>query len=106
MLLNRVPVILQREIYASAALVGAAIETLGYLFGDDSATVTWLALATCFALRYASLRYQWNLPRFQRQAPAPDRVRIRRRRAPKRPARTRPFRPDENRGPPFLQASP
>ena len=68
-LLNRVPVILQREIYASAALVGAAIETLGYAFGDDSAAVTWLALATCFALRYASLRYQWNLPRFKRQAP-------------------------------------
>ncbi len=72
-LLNRVPVILQREIYASAALVGAAIETLGYVLGRDPALVTWLAVATCFALRYASLRYQWNLPRFKRQSPrGPD----------------------------------
>ena len=73
-LLNRVPVILRREIYASAALVGAAIETAGYVFGQDSTAVTWFALATCFALRYASLRYQWNLPHFGRHAAkdAPD----------------------------------
>jgi uncharacterized membrane protein YeiH len=67
-LLNRVPVILQREIYASAALVGAAIATGGELMGWASPALTWCALAACFALRYASLRYEWNLPRFKRQA--------------------------------------
>ena len=61
-LLNRVPVILQREIYASAALVGAGIEVAGSRLGWASDARTWLALVTCFALRYLSLRYRWNLP--------------------------------------------
>jgi uncharacterized membrane protein YeiH len=66
-LLNRVPVILQREIYASAALVGAAIVTFGALLGLASPVLTWCAVAACFALRMLSLRYRWNLPRFKRQ---------------------------------------
>jgi uncharacterized membrane protein YeiH len=62
-LLNRVPVILRREIYASAALVGAGIEVGGQLLGWVSPLRTWVALLTCFALRYLSLHYKWNLPR-------------------------------------------
>nr|WP_233214407.1 trimeric intracellular cation channel family protein [Pollutimonas nitritireducens] len=62
-LLNRVPVILQREIYASAALVGASFEVVGERLGWLSSGRTWVALAACFALRYLSLRYKWNLPR-------------------------------------------
>jgi uncharacterized membrane protein YeiH len=62
-LLNRVPVILQREIYASAALLGASIEVAGERLGWLSSARTWVALAACFALRYLSLRYRWNLPR-------------------------------------------
>lgn len=66
-LLNRVPVILQREIYASAALVGAAVATVGALLGLASPALTWCAVAACFALRMLSLRYRWNLPRFKRK---------------------------------------
>lgn len=62
-LLNRVPVILHREIYASAALVGAVIEVAGERLGWVSSGRTWVALMTCFVLRYLSLRYKWNLPR-------------------------------------------
>lgn len=62
-LLNRVPVILQREIYASAALVGALVEVTGIRLGWDSEWRTWSALLACFALRYLSLRYGWHLPR-------------------------------------------
>ncbi|HMO48228.1 MAG TPA: trimeric intracellular cation channel family protein [Rubrivivax sp.] len=62
-LLNRVPVILQREMYASAALAGAAIEVVGQRFGWFSSGRTWVALLACFSLRYLSLRYHWNLPR-------------------------------------------
>lgn len=62
-LLNRVPVILQREIYASAALVAALIEVAGERMGWLSSGRTWTALMACFALRYLSLRYKWNLPR-------------------------------------------
>lgn len=62
-LLNRVPVILQREIYASAALLAASIEVLGNHLGWQSSARTWVALAVCFTLRYLSLRYKWSLPR-------------------------------------------
>jgi uncharacterized membrane protein YeiH len=70
-LLNRVPVILQREIYASAALVGAAVATFGEALGLASPALTWCAVGVCFALRALSLRYRWNLPRFKRR-PRPD----------------------------------
>ncbi len=67
-LLNRVPVILQREIYASAALVGAAVATFGDQLGLASPVLTWCAVAVCFVLRMASLRFQWNLPTFKRKS--------------------------------------
>jgi uncharacterized membrane protein YeiH len=62
-LLNRVPIILEREIYALAALVGAAIEVFGERFGWMSIGRTWIALISCFVMRYLALRYKWNLPR-------------------------------------------
>lgn len=65
-LLDRVPVILQREIYASAALVGAGIEVVGERLGWLSSSRTWVALVLCFALRYLSLHYKWNLPHASR----------------------------------------
>jgi len=65
-LLNRVPMILRREVYASAALVGAVIEVAGERLGWASSWRTWVALMACFALRYLSLRYKWNLPRASR----------------------------------------
>lgn len=65
-LLNRVPVILRREVYASAALVAAVIEVAGERLGWTSSGRTWVALMACFTLRYLSLRYKWNLPRASR----------------------------------------
>ena len=62
-LLNRVPVILEREIYALAALGAATIEVAGERLGWLSSGRTWVALVACFGLRYLSLRYKWNLPR-------------------------------------------
>ena len=62
-LLNRVPVILAKEIYASAALVGALIVVLGnYLQWIPGDWTSIVALITCFALRLLALRYHWNLP--------------------------------------------
>lgn len=63
-LLNRVPVVLQREIYASAALVAASIEVVGSRLGL-AGWQSWVALAACFSLRYLSLHYGWNLPTFK-----------------------------------------
>ena len=61
MLLNRVPIILQREIYASAALLGATIEVVGERLGWSIAWLPWFALLICFVLRLLALRYGWNL---------------------------------------------
>ena len=63
-LLNRTPLILRKEIYASAALVAAAIQVLGDTFAWPSQWVPWVGIVVCFGLRYLSLRYRWNLPRF------------------------------------------
>jgi uncharacterized membrane protein YeiH len=62
-LLNRIPVILEREIYASAALIGASIVVVGqYLEWLPRDWVSIIALVTCFSLRLLSLHYGWNLP--------------------------------------------
>lgn len=62
-LLNRVPVILEKEIYASAALTGALIVVLGhYLQWPSNDWVAVTALVVCFTLRILALHYHWNLP--------------------------------------------
>jgi uncharacterized membrane protein YeiH len=63
-LLNRVAIVLQKEIYASAALAGAALAVAGVRYRWPAAIGTWLPILACFGLRYLSLRYHWNLPRF------------------------------------------
>lgn len=63
-LLNRVPVILDREIYALAALVGAAIQVVGQVSGWPVTAVAWIAACTCIAIRLLAMRHSWGL-RFQ-----------------------------------------
>lgn len=60
--LSRVPNIVQREIYACAALVGAGIEVVFNYFDVSPAWGSWLAAAACIVLRLASLRFGWRLP--------------------------------------------
>ena len=69
-LLNRVPVILEKEIYASVALLGAVIVVLGNMLKWVSGDwVAIIALSVGFTLRLLALRYHWNLP-----APASDKT--------------------------------
>ncbi|WP_233889152.1 trimeric intracellular cation channel family protein [Paraburkholderia flagellata] len=64
MLLSRVPAILDREIYASAAMLGAAVQVgLTYL-GWSTFWTPWVAVMSCVALRLASLYFGWRLPVF------------------------------------------
>lgn len=64
-LLNRIPVILEKEIYASAALAGAMIVVSGnYLNVLPGDWIAIIALIICFTLRMLALRYHWNLPSF------------------------------------------
>lgn len=60
-LLNRVPVILEKEIYASAALLGAAIEVAGEGLEWSTVWLPWVAMLVCVGLRLLSLRYGWHL---------------------------------------------
>lgn len=64
-LLNRIPVILEKQIYASAALIGSSIVVAGYYLNFlTSDWVAVIALVVCFVLRMLALRYNWNLPVF------------------------------------------
>lgn len=67
-LLARVSIVLQQEIYALAALAGAALTVLGEYLDWPAVWATWLPILFCFGLRFLSLRYHWNLPRFGRGA--------------------------------------
>lgn len=60
--LNRVPVVLQREIYASAALLGASVEVFGQLHGWESAIALWLGAGSCALVRFLALWRHWRLP--------------------------------------------
>jgi uncharacterized membrane protein YeiH len=42
------------------------VETAGTALGAASAGLTVAAVGSCFALRWLSLRFGWNLPRFGR----------------------------------------
>jgi uncharacterized membrane protein YeiH len=65
------PVILSREIYASAALAGGVMFTSSVVLGAPRE----LALATGFAVgllvRAAALHYGWSLPRYRQRAGTP-----------------------------------
>lgn len=62
-LLNRVPIILEKEIYALAALAGAAVQVVGQLNGYSLFLTPWVAASVCLVLRSLAVRYSWSLPR-------------------------------------------
>jgi uncharacterized membrane protein YeiH len=62
LLLGEVPPVLREHIYASAALVGAAVTVLGIRRGGDPARLMALGAFVCFALRMLAYWQDWNLP--------------------------------------------
>ena len=61
-LLNRVPVILEANIYALAALLGAAVMVWLVRGGRPRSQSMVAGAACCFALRVVSVWQDWNLP--------------------------------------------
>jgi uncharacterized membrane protein YeiH len=62
-LLNRVPVILEKEIYALAALIGTLIVVSGtYFTALSPEALSIIALVTTATLRLLALHFHWNLP--------------------------------------------
>lgn len=63
-LLARIPVILKKEIYASAALVGALLVVAGDYLQYSREMASAIAIVVCFGLRFLGLHFRWNLPSF------------------------------------------
>lgn len=61
-LLNRVPVILAKEIYALAALVAALLQLIAEMNGWFVGVTPWFASAVCLVIRFVAIRRSWALP--------------------------------------------
>jgi uncharacterized membrane protein YeiH len=62
-LLARIPTVLRADVYATAALAGAAVLVLGIRLKMNPRFMTILGAIVCFALRVVSVWRHWNLPR-------------------------------------------
>jgi len=61
-LVMQVPAVLRSDLYALAALVGAAIVVGGHVLGIHPAASTFIGGVVCFLLRYMAIRHGWHLP--------------------------------------------
>ena len=61
-LANERPAVLRGEIYAVAALAGAAVVVVGRSLHLPSALITIAGALLCFGLRLVAIRRQWQLP--------------------------------------------
>jgi uncharacterized membrane protein YeiH len=59
---SEVPAVLRGELYASAALAGAAVVVLGQVLRLPTPTGTIAGAILCFVLRYLAIRRGWRLP--------------------------------------------
>jgi uncharacterized membrane protein YeiH len=73
-----IPTVLRTELYAVAALLGAAFTVGGQRLGIPSHVATPLGAALCIALRVLALRYGWHLPVAQVKEPSasPDKDQV------------------------------
>ncbi len=62
-LANEIPAVLRADVYASAALAGAAVVAVGHVLNIPSFASAIAGAALCFALRAMAIRYGWRLPR-------------------------------------------
>lgn len=65
--LNRIPVIFEKEIYASAALLGAAIVVGGRYLHFPGDWVFLTGFSVCLVIRLLALKYHWELPDFNNE---------------------------------------
>ena len=63
LLLARVPTVLRADVYATAALAGAAVMVAGVSLGMPATWMTISGAVVCFVLRVVSVWQHWNLPK-------------------------------------------
>ena len=61
-LVAQVPAVLQRELYAVAALAGAIVLVAGRMADLPAAPAAIAGALTCFGLRWMAIRRGWRLP--------------------------------------------
>ncbi|HET7370602.1 MAG TPA: trimeric intracellular cation channel family protein [Gammaproteobacteria bacterium] len=61
-LVREIPVVLRADIYALAALVGAAVVVIGHALHVPAVATTIIGGLLCFALRFMAIQYGWHLP--------------------------------------------
>ncbi len=62
-LLARIPSVLRSDVYAVAALAGAAAMILSLRVKMRPAVATTIGIVVCFGLRMVAVHQHWNLPR-------------------------------------------
>lgn len=62
-LANQVPLILRKEVYASACLAGSVLLVAMENFGAPRPLAALVAAATVIVLRLLAIHYKWSLPR-------------------------------------------
>ena len=63
LLIGQVPKVLRADIYAAAALLGAAVTILCLRVRFNPLAASSLGIGCCFVLRMLAVYYHWNLPR-------------------------------------------
>jgi uncharacterized membrane protein YeiH len=61
-LVGKIPTVLRTELYAVAALIGAAVVVVGGLLHVSSSAAAMIGAALCFELRFVAMRRGWHLP--------------------------------------------
>lgn len=61
-LITEIPVVLRADLYAVAALAGAAVVVIGQMLKVSSSAAMTVGALFCFGLRFMAIRYAWRLP--------------------------------------------
>ena len=61
-LVSEIPTILRTELYAVAALIGAAVVVLGRMLQVSGSAAAVAGAVLCFGLRFIAMRRGWQLP--------------------------------------------
>jgi uncharacterized membrane protein YeiH len=72
LLLTRVPVVFQSDIYALAALAGALMVVTGHWLDWPVIPASIAGALVCFALRILAMCFNWSLPSARREPPHKD----------------------------------
>ncbi len=64
-LVREIPIVLRADLYALAALAGAAFVVVGHVLHAPPVATTIIGGLLCFALRFMAIHYGWHLPTAQ-----------------------------------------